>query len=250
MVVFGLTDQGKVRSMNQDVFRIWESPGVCVFTVCDGMGGANSGEVASDIAAGTFMDAITAALAKPSVSAGGALASAMSAAVVRAGEAVYERAISDPACDGMGTTLVAAAVVNGLAVVANVGDSRAYHISSSAESGGARVTRDHSVVEEMIERGELTPEQARVHPSRNLITRALGSTRFERPDIFEARLEAGDKLLLCSDGLSNMLTDEELYEYVRQARPSGDPAPAVTALMEEALGRGAPDNVTVALFVL
>jgi protein phosphatase len=230
--------------MNQDTFREWSAEHICVAVVCDGMGGMNSGEVASELAADTFMSELRAFADEATAPHEAAQYSApMVNAVLRAGAVIYERGATDPECDGMGTTLVAAAVAGYRACVANIGDSRAYHIT---ERGIKRVTRDHSVVEEMVERGEITREQARVHPSRNLITRALGSVRGERPDIFEVDLARGDGLLLCTDGLTNVLTDAEICSVVRSALSAEF---AVRSLIDTTIERGAPDNVTAVLMV-
>ena len=142
----------------------------------------------------------------------------------------------------MGTTMVAALVVEQTAYLLNIGDSRAYHIS---REGIRRVTRDHSVVEDMVARGDITPEEARNHPRKNLITRALGSEERIRADLYEQALAGGDFLLLCSDGLSNIVTDQEmLYE----ALHGGAPEDCCQRLLDIAMSRGAPDNVTAVLF--
>ena len=141
----------------------------------------------------------------------------------------------------MGTTMVAALVDGGLATILNEGDSRAYHITPE---GIARVTRDHSLVEDLVLRGDLTPDEARCHPHKNLITRALGAEAALRADLYEQEVNAGEYLLLCSDGLSNVVSDQEmLYEVLH----GGDNSDCCQRLLEIAINRGAPDNVTVAL---
>ena len=142
----------------------------------------------------------------------------------------------------MGTTLVAAFADSTEALILNEGDSRAYHISE--EDGIRRVTRDHSLVEDLVQRGELTPDQARTHPHKNLITRALGTEPELRTDSFRQSLTKGDFLLLCSDGLSNVVSEQEiLYEVVH----GGEACTCCRRLLEIALHRGAPDNVTAVL---
>ena len=141
----------------------------------------------------------------------------------------------------MGTTMVAALVVERMAYLLNIGDSRAYHVN---DQGIARLTRDHSVVEDMVARGDITPEEARNHPRKNLITRALGSEEHTRADLYEKELQPGDFLLLCSDGLSNIVTDQELlYEVIH----GGEPADCCQRLLNITMSRGAPDNVTAVL---
>ena len=142
----------------------------------------------------------------------------------------------------MGTTMVAVLVVEGTAYLLNIGDSRAYHINAD---GIARLTRDHSVVEDMVARGDITPEQARTHPRKNLITRALGAEAAIRADLYERQLKSGDLLLLCSDGLSNIVTDQEL---LYEALHGGEAGGCCQRLLDIALSRGAPDNVTAVLF--
>ena len=142
----------------------------------------------------------------------------------------------------MGTTRVAALADGEEALILNEGDSRAYHLSE--EGGIVRVTRDHSLVEDLVQRGELTREQARTHPHKNLITRALGAEPELRADVFRQPLAAGDYLLLCSDGLSNVVSEQELlYEVVH----GGEACTCCRRLLEIALHRGAPDNVTAVL---
>ncbi len=144
-------------------------------------------------------------------------------------------------CYGMGTTLVGAVVTPQNAVIVNVGDSRAYKISSA---GIEQITRDHSLVEEMLERGELTREEARFHPSKNLITRALGTEPHIKPDIFTVLVEEGDFIMLCTDGLTNVMDDQEILFEVMHG---GDPALCCERLVETCNNRGGPDNITIVM---
>ncbi|MDR0839261.1 MAG: Stp1/IreP family PP2C-type Ser/Thr phosphatase [Oscillospiraceae bacterium] len=237
MEIFGQTDIGCVRRANQDVFGVRECDGGSVGVVCDGMGGAKAGEVASAIALDVFTLYMEELLRTPKFPNDAAEKIAIAATL--AGNAVYERAETDPECEGMGTTLVAAVVRDDLAIVANVGDSRAYHVSDGKI---LRVTRDHSVVEEMVARGEITRDEARFHPSRNLITRALGTARNVPADVFYSNVHDGDFLVLCSDGLSNLLSDAEILALLSH---DGSACDLCAALVDSALDRGAPDNVTV-----
>ena len=220
MQVWGITDRGAVRQQNQDAYaaQVLED-GRAIALVCDGMGGARAGNVASTIAVERFMEEFL----KPGQS--GAVEERMGHAASAANHAVFDRSVHDEACTGMGTTLVAALAGPAEAVILNEGDSRAYHINAE---GIVLVTRDHSLVEDLVERGELTREQARTHPHKNLITRALGAEPMLMADCFRQPLAEGDYLLLCSDGLSNVVNEQEmLYEVIH--------------------GGGAPDNVTVVL---
>ncbi|MDR0904724.1 MAG: Stp1/IreP family PP2C-type Ser/Thr phosphatase [Oscillospiraceae bacterium] len=243
MLISGHTDRGRVRRVNQDVFGTLNLYAAQVAAVCDGMGGAKSGEVASRLA----LDRFFAELEKDygSLVSGEAFSAdageTVAGAIRRAGNDVFERASNDPDCEGMGTTLVAAVVCGNTALVANVGDSRCYHVSDGSI---LRVTRDHSLVEDMVLRGEITMEEARHHPSRNLITRALGTVADEFADVFELTLREGDFLILCSDGLSNLLTGDEL---LAETRNGTNIDKMCERLVETALERGAPDNVTVVI---
>ena len=152
---------------------------------------------------------------------------------------VYSYSCFDSAYTGMGTTLVSAVMLDGRVYVLNVGDSRAYKITRRRI---VQITRDHSLVQDMVDRGEISAEEARTHPRRNVITRALGVDENVPSDSFAPRFQRGDILLLCSDGLTNMLTDNEIFLAAREHR---DPLSLGRALMQAALERGARDNVTV-----
>lgn len=244
MELWGITDSGKVRKHNQDVFQTLsnEEKGVAVLVVCDGMGGANAGNIASKLAADAFMAHISGEISNMENSCcQREIAKIMTNAVLAANAAVYDKSMQSEEFAGMGTTLTAAISTSDGEVVANVGDSRMYHVTKSNIS---QITRDHSVVEDMIERGEITRNEARRHPSRNLITRALGTGVYEPPDIFFLNLNSGDFIILCSDGLSNIVLDSEMqFELLRgeTARESCE------VLVDMALERGAPDNVTAVI---
>lgn len=235
--LWGVTDRGVVRKMNQDAYFI-SSGDPAMAIVCDGMGGAKAGNVASELAVTTAAEYLT------ELERGQLLANLdlhLNRVVTLANQAVHFRAYSDPDCWGMGTTMVAAVVMEDRARVLNVGDSRAYWISHREIR---KVTRDHSLVEQLVLRGQITPQEARVHPQRNLITRALGSDTTVRADLYDQSLAVGEALLLCSDGLSNVLTDEE----IRQEVTAGGPIDTCCQrLLSATLQRGAPDNVTVVL---
>ncbi len=232
MKLWSITDIGAVRSDNQDSLRIeWLDEGTALAVVCDGMGGAKAGSVASRMAVSEFVEALR--TKTPDIT----WSQAMERAVGRANTRVYDASLRNVDCQGMGTTLVAALVTEQTLYILNVGDSRCYEI---AEGKIAQITRDHSLVEDLLERGDITREQARVHPQKNLITRALGVDYSVKADIFQ-RPNCGGYLLLCSDGLSNMVTDEEL----RLEVVSDDKENCCRRLLQRALDRGAPDNVTV-----
>ncbi|MBR3641757.1 MAG: serine/threonine-protein phosphatase, partial [Oscillibacter sp.] len=169
MRTWSITDVGLVRKENQDAFRVDTQDGTLICVVCDGMGGAAGGKVASETASRTYMEELKKILVPKMTPE--QLREASSFAVSLANRAVAEAAAQDPALEQMGTTLVSAVSYDGGAVITNVGDSRAYHIS---ESGIVRVSKDHSLVESMVDHGDITSDEARHHPNRNLITRVLG----------------------------------------------------------------------------
>lgn len=243
MEAWGLTDQGNVRKQNQDYYDIVKfSDREILLVVCDGMGGAKSGNIASRLAAEVFVGEV-----RNSVRAGmdgKQIESIMRAAVASANTSVYEQSKVSSDFEGMGTTLVAAYVTPEFSVIANVGDSRAYIFD---KEGQRFMTIDHSLVELMVRRGEITREQAKNHPGKNLITRAIGTEEIVACDVYHQPVKSGDALLLCSDGLSNELADQEiLFEVVHGVRKSG----CCQRLLDIAKGRGAPDNVTVVLLTL
>lgn len=237
MEVWGITDRGVVREQNQDTYGIKRlSDGRIAAVVCDGMGGARAGNIASAMAVESFLDT----LGQPRPEGEGDR-SLLERAAAQANSLVFQRSIHDADCTGMGTTLVAALAGEEQTALLNEGDSRAYHIT---EQGITQITRDHSLVQDLVQRGELTPEQARNHPHKNLITRALGAEPELNADFFRVQAAPGEFLLLCSDGLSNTVTDQELlYEVIH----GGDPDSCCQRLLDIALRRGAPDNVTAVL---
>ena len=238
MNLWGVTDIGAVRNDTQDSYRMERlDEHTALAVVCDGMGGARAGNVASS----TAVERFTQTLIEQHPQADG-WAGALRHAVARANEEVYSISQDRPECRGMGTTLVAALATEETLWVVNIGDSRCYQVLDGAIR---RVTRDHSLVENLVEQGEITREQARVHPQKNLITRALGVDRTVQEDLFELN-NMGGYLLLCSDGLSNIVTDEEL----RREVVAEDKAGCCQRLLRLALERGAPDNVTAVLVQL
>ena len=210
---------------------------LCV--VCDGMGGAKSGNVASTLAADVFVQEIKSTWTgdqDPEK-----LDQMLRAAVKLANFTVYDQAQQFEEFAGMGTTLVAALVFDKYATIVNVGDSRCYSVSPD---GVQRLTMDHSLVQMMIQRGELTPESARCYPGKNLITRAIGTEAVVECDVYHRRLVSDECLLLCSDGLSNLLDEQEiLFEVLH----GGEKKTICERLLAIAKNRGAPDNVTCVL---
>ncbi len=240
MQSWGITDPGCVRPQNQDAYQIEQLDRNCLMcVVCDGMGGAKSGNDASSLASDVFTQEIRGSY-MPTMTQEQIYAMLISA-VKLANFTVFEQSGQFEEFAGMGTTLVAAVLQNKQATVVNVGDSRAYRVNNQ---GIRRITVDHSVVQMMLQRGELTPEQARQYPGKNLITRAIGTDASVQCDIFHLDMERGDCLLLCSDGLSNVIDDQEiLFEVVHGVNKQY----CCQRLLDIAKNRGAPDNVTCVL---
>ena len=241
MEVWSITDVGLVRKENQDACAVCqhEESGHTLCVVCDGMGGAAGGKLASRIAVDTFMAEMQKALRRGMTPE--QLREDSSYAVALANRAIRDAAEASVDCRGMGTTLVSAVSCDGGAVISNVGDSRAYHITAD---GIHRVTKDHSLVERMVDRGDITAEEARHHPNRNLITRALGPDMSALSDEYICPLEPGDFLLLCSDGLVATVTDQEmLFEVIH----GGELDTCLDRLLAISKSHGASDNVTAVL---
>lgn len=243
MQAWGLTDPGCVRVQNQDAYGVHtfeEDSLLC--TVCDGMGGAKSGNVASSLALQIFMQEVT-RLRKPGMSQEQA-GQMFREAVRLANFTVYDQSRQFEDFEGMGTTLVAAYVDHQMAVIANVGDSRCYLLN---REGVRCQTTDHSLVQLMVQRGELSREQAKNYPGKNLITRAIGTEPGVECDLFYQPVQKGDYLLLCTDGLSNLLDDQEiLFEVVHGVNKQL----CCQRLLGICQERGAPDNVTSVLIVI
>lgn len=242
MEYFGLTDKGRVRPTNQDIYQIEarEENQTALLVVCDGMGGANAGNVASRFAAQVFTESIKAELTRPLDAK--ERQELMTHALEEANQTVFSLAGRQPEFRGMGTTLVAALVQGGEATILNVGDSRAYLFDGE---NLRQLTEDHSYVEEMRRQGRITAEVARTHPQKNLITRAVGVEPAVEGDLFEVALRKNEVLLLCSDGLSGMAEDQQIAAAIKNAKTL---ALAGDALLNLAMEGGGRDNITVALF--
>ena len=240
MEYWGLSDIGRVRAQNQDAFRIEELDRHTILAVvCDGMGGAKSGNIASRLAIDVFVGEVKnswkASMTQEQTE------QLLENAVKLANFTVYDQARQFEDFAGMGTTLVAALLSGKNATIVNVGDSRCYHIT---HSDIRRITVDHSVVQMMVDRGELTAEEARSYPGRNYITRAVGTEPTVQSDLFAIRVERGDALLLSSDGLHNEVDDQEiLFEVVHGVNNDN----CCQRLLDIANMRGSPDNVTSVL---
>ena len=229
-----LTDRGRKRPSNEDAFGFSVEHGV--FVVCDGMGGAAAGEIASSIAVDEILSHLTAHR-----EADAALPELAEKAVCAANEAIYSRAQRNQRLNGMGTTLVTLVVEERRAWVFNVGDSRCYRFR---EGRLEQVTLDHSLVEEQVRMGRMSHSEALRSPLRNVITRALGTQNCVTPDCFEFQAEPGDLFMLCSDGLTRELTDSAIESILGSKVPLED---RCARLIESAKKAGGHDNITCVL---
>lgn len=239
---FGVTDKGKVRSENQDSYIIenCDKRNCIVAVICDGMGGAKAGDLASQLSSKAFVSRVFETLVAPRFFIGNQ-EKLLRESCDDANGVVYEYSRFDPDYNGMGTTLVGGIITKRKAFLVNVGDSRAYYLTKSEIK---QISKDHSYVEELVAMGAITREEARTHPKKNIITRALGVDRTVEADYYEQPVHKGDGILLCSDGLSNMVTDAEMLDAFRRYNT---PEKICESLMSLALDRGARDNVSVAL---
>jgi protein phosphatase len=228
----GKTDPGRVRRRNEDAFVV-DPP---LFAVADGMGGAQAGEVASRLAAAAFREYREADELAPE--------ERVRAIIKEANRRIYDRARTDSEVSGMGTTVTAALLTDGRVVIGHVGDSRAYRIRNGRLE---QLTDDHSLVADLMRSGRLTAEEAEGHPQRSVITRALGTDPDVDVDTLVIEVEAGDLFLLCSDGLSTMVSDSEVLQTVERAATLDE---AARDLVRAANTGGGEDNVTVVLFRL
>ena len=237
MRIYSATDVGQKRKMNQDyVFVSQEPVGNLpnLFAVADGMGGHNAGDYASAHAVQTLVSQIQADADFNPIK-------VIRHAIEAANTEIIDQAQRDEGLRGMGTTMVVATIVGNYAYVANVGDSRLYVVQGQIR----QVTRDHSLVQEMVRLGEINAEEARNHPDKNIITRALGAEKTVDVDFFDLKLEPGNTILMCSDGLSNMVEDRKMEDII--TNPDKDITWKGDTLIREANQNGGKDNIAVIL---
>ena len=237
MEAYALTDTGRVRSMNQDyIYASPEKVGSLpdLFLVADGMGGHKAGDYASRFMVENLVVYLTHRHDGPCVT-------QIKEGIKTVNKALYDMSLEREEFQGMGCTLVAAVIEDGVLYAANVGDSRLYVIQGQIH----QITKDHSLVEEMVRIGEIKPEEARNHPDKNIITRALGAERTVDIDFFDLKMEPDSVILMCSDGLSNMVEDSKLEEIIldqtKELPQKGE------RLLREANQNGGKDNIAVIL---
>lgn len=237
MKFYAITDIGRKRELNEDyIYTSGQPIGALpnLFIVADGMGGHKAGDYASMHTVDRFVEVIRELGEEHGVQ------DAINEAVTAANAYIYQRSRENSNLSGMGTTLVLATCIGNEAIVANIGDSRLYLVNDAM----TQITRDHSLVEEMVTLGGIDREMARNHPDKNIITRAVGVKEKVAADFFEVDLTKGDKLLLCSDGLTNMLRDEEIYQIIQENKELEQ---AAKALIDAANENGGRDNIAVVL---
>ncbi|MBR4955788.1 MAG: Stp1/IreP family PP2C-type Ser/Thr phosphatase [Clostridia bacterium] len=239
MKYFGLSDKGKVRKSNQDRFLITSSKddSILLAAVCDGMGGASGGETASSIASSTAQSAFLDYCDNDGKNYGTFLTDAVS----KANRSIFNMAVQNPSLEGMGTTFVGLVACNNTVTVANVGDSRAYYI---CEDEIRQITTDHSLVNELMQQGKLSPMDIISHPAKNVITRALGVEAAVQCDTYTQDVKNGDYILLCSDGLTETVTDPEIHFEVCNSDSIEDACRSLAAI---ANARGGCDNITIVI---
>ena len=232
----GMTDIGSKRTNNQDSIFFSDAPVGALpnlYIVADGMGGHRAGDKASRMAIDITVDYVKKSNLENPIA-------ILKRAMLVANNEIFKAADHDPDLTGMGTTMVAAVAKNGKLYVANVGDSRLYSINNDIK----QITMDHSLVEELIRNGELERKKGRNHPEKNIITKAMGSREEVIPDFFEIDINTEDKFLLCSDGLSNMVEDDEIRDIIVE---QDDLDKAALALIDRANYYGGSDNISVVL---
>ncbi len=237
---FSITDIGESRQINQDyIFCEENSIGGLpnLFIVADGMGGHKAGDYASRFCVEVFTERIRANQQKTPIG-------MISDALQYTNDLLLEEANAKNDLQGMGTTFVAATIIDSVLYVANVGDSRLYVVCD----GIKQITEDHSLVEEMVKTGKIDRKDVRFHPNKNIITRALGANTTVTPDYFEVELKEGDIVLMCSDGLTNMLEDRDIMDIVREY--SDDLETAAKTLVNKANENGGRDNISIVIVKL
>jgi serine/threonine protein phosphatase PrpC len=238
MKYFGLTDKGKIRNCNQDCFGVSEIKGGIIAVICDGMGGAKAGDIASSLAVKTFLEYLKEKTPKQ-VKNSAEYKTLLMSACNEANGVVYDYSCFDVKFNGMGTTLVGGIITPAHAYMVNVGDSRAYVLTKKKI---IQITEDQSLVAEMLKRGEITEIEAWHHPQKNIITNALGLEDRLSADFFKVDLSKGNRIMLCSDGVTNLLRDEEIFE---TSKASSDVTTFCKEIMKKSLALNAPDNVSV-----
>jgi protein phosphatase len=246
MQVFGISDVGLKRQLNEDNFSVWQNDTTIIAVVCDGMGGARAGEVASRLACRQFMQILRDEIERITSSHTDRVQlmldvdRAIDVSCRRSNEAVFEHSSSDNSLSGMGTTIVGCVIIDEILWAFNVGDSRVYHID---KNGINQLTSDHSFVQALLDAGKITPEEALSHPNRNIILRAVGIEKSVECDVVHMELQEG-YYLICSDGLSNYFEEKKFSRIINSTMSLSEKA---EALIDFANSSGGADNITAVL---
>lgn len=230
-----LSDIGNIRDMNEDYISYYEEEAFRIYVVADGMGGHNAGDVASKTAVEACISYLK------SLGEFNDLEKSLRDAITYANEIIYEKANSNENLNGMGTTVTACLIQENNAVIANVGDSSCYVIKNNKIE---KITKDHSLVQELIDDGSITEQEALRHPNKNIITRALGTKESVEIDVFEVKLDSVTKFILCTDGLTNEVSKEEMYDIIIQNNNED----SCRLLVELCKNKGGRDNISVIVF--
>ena len=237
MIIAGKTDVGKVRTHNEDAFFIdYVQNKAVVAVICDGMGGENAGHIASSDAVSVISKRIIEGYTPGMPS--NSIRNLLLTTVTAANKTIYHKSKENLLYKGMGTTVVAAVIEDNMVYMVAVGDSRAYHITPKKI---VQISKDHSMVQLLLEQGQITKDQAKAHPQKNLITRALGVGAKLDLDYIECPVDQGDSLLICTDGLTNSIPDKEIFEIASENLPKT----ACQKLISAANAAGGSDNITI-----
>jgi PPM family protein phosphatase len=235
-MVGALSDIGNLRKTNEDYIGFFENENIKVYIVADGMGGHNAGEVASKVAVDKTLEYIRCAEDTSD------LKEALEKGVILANSEVYNFSLKNTKLNGMGTTITACVLDRDRILIANVGDSSCFVVK---DDGIIKITKDHSLVQELIDDGSITESQARNHPNKNIITRALGTGSTIQVDLYELTLTGIEKIILCTDGLTNEIAPVEILQCIRERK---DNLEACKELIDVAKARGGRDNISVMIF--
>ncbi len=230
-----LSDIGLVRKLNEDYLGLIEDDKKRLYVVADGMGGHNAGEIASKLAVESTIEYVSGETEFNDIG------KVLSSAIKFANKKIYEHALSDSNTAGMGTTITCCLIYNEKTIIANVGDSSCFIIN---KIGIKKVTKDHSLVQQLVDSGSITEEQAINHPNKNIITRALGTNNSVEVDLFQVELAENDKVILCTDGLTNSVSKNEIYDIAIKS----DDVDAARQLIELSKLKGSTDNISVIIF--
>lgn len=230
-----ISDIGNIRELNEDTFGVLEGKYFNLFIICDGMGGHNAGEVASKMAKDTILHTMENDLHDSPVE-------ALVAAIKDANQKIFERSASEKTMSGMGTTVTTAVSYDGKLDIAHVGDSSLYIIRDNEIK---KITKDHSFVQELVDSGRISQADAKHHPNKNIITRAVGTNAEVAVDTYRLNTRKDDFFILCTDGLTDYLSDEEILNEVTSHENKKD---SIAALAEIAKERGGKDNITLVIF--